>query len=76
MITVVSNLRQFSGFLRALRFPPPNKSDRHDMAEILLKVALNTRTPSKDLKAKQFKSRNQLRLPKQRIHTLLEISSG
>jgi hypothetical protein len=25
-----------------LRFAPPKKTDRHDIAEILLKVALNT----------------------------------
>jgi hypothetical protein len=30
------------GFLRVLRFPPPSKADRHDITEILLKVALNT----------------------------------
>ena len=35
-------------FLQVLRFPPPikvsstNKTDRHDITEILLKVALNT----------------------------------
>jgi hypothetical protein len=32
---------QVSGFLRILRFPPPSKTDRHDITEILLKVALN-----------------------------------
>jgi hypothetical protein len=31
------------GFLRVLRFPPPMQTDRHDIAEIMLKVALNTR---------------------------------
>jgi hypothetical protein len=30
------------GFLQVLRFPPPNKTDRHDITEILLNVALNT----------------------------------
>jgi hypothetical protein len=29
-------------FLRACRFPPPRKTDRHDITEILLKVTLNT----------------------------------
>ena len=42
VIKFVSDLRQVSGFLRVLRFPPPIKHDRHDIAEILLKVALNT----------------------------------
>jgi hypothetical protein len=42
VIKFVSDLRQVGGFLRALRFPSTNKTDRHDMAEILLKVALNT----------------------------------
>jgi hypothetical protein len=42
----VSNLQQVSGFLRALRFPPLIKLTRHGIAEILLKVALNTITHS------------------------------
>ena len=41
VITYVSDLRQFDGFLRVLRFPP-TIIDRHDITEILLKVALNT----------------------------------
>jgi hypothetical protein len=32
------------GFLLALRFPPHNKIESHDIAEILLKVSLNTIT--------------------------------
>jgi hypothetical protein len=40
----VSDLRQVGGFLRVLRFPTPIKPGRHDIAEILLKVALNTIT--------------------------------
>jgi hypothetical protein len=36
--------RQVGGFLRVLRFPPPINTDRHDITEILLKVALNTMT--------------------------------
>jgi hypothetical protein len=32
------------GFLLALRFPPHNNIESHDIAEILLKVALNTIT--------------------------------
>ena len=43
MIRCVSDLRQIGGFLRILWFPPPMKlNDRHNIAEILLKVALNT----------------------------------
>ena len=46
LIHYVSDLRQVSGFLRVLRFPPPiSLHDRHDITEILLKVALNTITP-------------------------------
>jgi hypothetical protein len=33
-------MRQISGFLQVLRFPPLNKTDRNDISEILLKVAL------------------------------------
>jgi hypothetical protein len=42
VIKFVSDLRQFGGFLRVLRFPPPIKTDRHDITEVLLKMALNT----------------------------------
>jgi hypothetical protein len=44
VIKFVSELRQAGGFLRVLRYPvsSTNKSDRHDITEILLKVALNT----------------------------------
>ena len=38
VIKFVSALRQVSGFLQT----STNKSDRHDIAEILLKVVLNT----------------------------------
>jgi hypothetical protein len=41
VIKFVSDLRQVSGFLWELQFPP-NKTDRHNITEILLKVALNT----------------------------------
>ena len=40
----VSDFRRVGAFLRVLRFPPPINTDRHDIAEILLKVALNTIT--------------------------------
>ena len=42
VIKFVIDLRQVSGFLRVLRFPPPIKTDSHDITEILLKVELNT----------------------------------
>ena len=41
LIKCVSDLRQVSGFLRILWFPPHKKTDRHDITKILLKVALN-----------------------------------
>jgi hypothetical protein len=42
VIKFVSDLRQVGGFLLVLGFPLPIKTDRHDITEILLKVALNT----------------------------------
>jgi hypothetical protein len=36
VVKFVNDLRQVSGFLWVLRFPPPIKIDRHDIAEILL----------------------------------------
>ena len=44
VIKFVSDLRQVGGFLWVLRFPPPIKLDRHDINEILLKMALTTTT--------------------------------
>jgi hypothetical protein len=41
VIKFVSDLQKFSGFLRVLGFLP-NKTDCHNITEILLKVALNT----------------------------------
>ena len=41
VIEFVSDLRQVGGFLRVLPVSS-NKTDRHDITEILLKVALNT----------------------------------
>ena len=40
----VGDLRKVGGFLRVLLISPINKTDRHNIAEILLKVALNTIT--------------------------------
>ena len=42
MIKFASDWRQVDDFLRVLRFPPPIKTDCHDITEMLLKVALNT----------------------------------
>jgi hypothetical protein len=40
VIKFVSDLRQVGVFFRILRFPPPIKTDRRDITEILLKVDL------------------------------------
>ena len=46
-IKFVSDLQQGGGFLQALRFlSSVNKTGRHDITEILLKVALTTITPN------------------------------
>ena len=42
----VSDMRQVGGFLRVLRFLSTNKTDHHDVTEILLKVALSTIQPA------------------------------
>ena len=42
MIKFVSNLQQVGGFLWVLRFSSSNKTDRHGVTEILLKVVLST----------------------------------
>jgi len=42
VIKFVSDLRQVSGFPRVPPVSSTNKTDRHDIAKILLKVALNT----------------------------------
>ena len=43
---VVSDLRHVGGFFRVTTTSSTNKTDRHDITEILLKVALNTIIPS------------------------------
>jgi hypothetical protein len=50
-IEVVNDLRQVGGFLQELWFRPPIKL----IATILLKVALNTKTPT-PLKLKEYQS--------------------
>jgi hypothetical protein len=47
VIKLVSDLRQVGGFLRVLQFPPNNKTDLHNITEILLKVALSTMKQTK-----------------------------
>jgi hypothetical protein len=42
VIKFVSDLQQVSGFLPLTPVVSTNKTDRHDITEILLKVALNT----------------------------------
>jgi hypothetical protein len=44
VIKLVSDLRQVGGFLRILPVSSTHKTDTHDIAEILLNVALNTKT--------------------------------
>jgi hypothetical protein len=42
VIKFVSDLRQVGGFIQVLLVASTNKTSRHDIAEILLKVALST----------------------------------
>jgi hypothetical protein len=42
VIKFVSDLQQVSGFFWVLWFPPPIKTNRHNITEILLKVTLST----------------------------------
>jgi hypothetical protein len=44
VIKFVIDLWQVGGFLSVLQFPPPIKTDCHDITGILLKVVLNTIT--------------------------------
>ena len=44
VIKVFSDMQKVYDFLLVLWFPPSNKTDHHDIAEILLKVVLNTIT--------------------------------
>ena len=57
VIKFVSDLRQVDGFPRGTPVSSTNKTDRHDITEILLKVALNTiNQPSKrEYSYKKFK---------------------
>ena len=42
VIKFVSDLRQLGVFLRVLRVFATNKTDRHDIAEIVFRLVLNT----------------------------------
>jgi hypothetical protein len=42
VIKFVSDLRQLGVFLRVLRVSATNKTDRHDIAEIVFRLVLNT----------------------------------
>ena len=46
VIKFVRDLRQVGSFLCVLRFPPSKKTDRPDITETLLKVALNSIKPN------------------------------
>jgi len=46
VIKFVSDLRQVGGFSLGAPVSSTNKTDRHDITEILLKVALNTIKPT------------------------------
>jgi hypothetical protein len=47
VIKFVSDLRQVSFFFLGPPFSPTNKTDRHNITEIFLKVELNTRNQTK-----------------------------
>ena len=46
VIKLVSDLPLVGGFSLVFRFPPQIQLTRHDIAEIVLKVALNTINPN------------------------------
>ena len=48
MIKFIRDLWQVGGFLRVHRFPPPIITYRHDITEILLKAAVNTKKTKPD----------------------------
>jgi hypothetical protein len=41
---ILADLRQLGRFLRGLLFPPPTRLERHNIDEIVLKVAFHTIT--------------------------------
>jgi hypothetical protein len=50
----ISDLRQVGDIFQVFRFFSTNKTDRHDITEILLKVAFNTINPLTNEKKKDF----------------------
>jgi len=50
VIKFVSDLRQVGGFLPVLQVSTTNKTDRHAITKILLKVTFNTITPNQTIK--------------------------
>jgi hypothetical protein len=57
----LKHLQQVGGFLLVLKVSSTNKTDRHDMAEILFKVTLNTITINPTFKIKQLEIGTPLR---------------
>jgi hypothetical protein len=64
MIKFVNDLQQISGFLQILPFSPPIKTYHHDIAEILLKVAL-----------KNFKQQTSIKLNLSALHNNSNVST-
>jgi hypothetical protein len=67
---VVSVLQQVDDFLRVLQFPP-NKTDRHAITEILLKVDLESKMATWCYLIKHFVSKQTLPL-KRNIFTRMD----
>jgi len=63
VIKFVSDLRQVGGFLLGPQVSFTNKTDRHNIAEILLKVALNSIKPNQNPKVVWFKQVSQYDIP-------------
>jgi hypothetical protein len=66
VIKFVSDLWQVGGFLRVLRFPPPIKTDSH---EILLKVALSIIKPNQSINFGHLVSRRLCLISQSQIRT-------
>jgi hypothetical protein len=66
VIKFVSDLRQVSGFLRVLLVSSINKTDCHDITEILLKVAFKTIKPNQNDQKFINKTKNLITEPKNR----------
>ena len=55
-IQFVSDLRKVGDFLKSTPVSSTNKTDRHNIAEILLKVALNTIRPTTNQRIQEQKN--------------------